>query len=99
MPILCFFSAVTNLLYYWGIIQFLIRHIGGILYFFIGTTPVETFIAVSAIFLGPVGAMLSASAFIRFSYAGHLSAHGEIECSHNDTIAAAHCHGACTGHH
>ncbi|ELT98120.1 hypothetical protein CAPTEDRAFT_207783 [Capitella teleta] len=53
MPILCFFSAVTNLLYYWGIIQFLIRHIGGILYFFIGTTPVETFIAVSAIFLGP----------------------------------------------
>ena len=53
-PILCYFTAVINLLLYWGVMQIIIKVLGSIFEFFIGTSKVEAFIAIAAVFLGPV---------------------------------------------
>jgi len=46
--------AVISVLYYWGILQTVIRTIGTALAWVIGTSPAEAFVAVADVFLGPV---------------------------------------------
>ncbi len=54
VPILVFFTALIKLLRYYGILQVITRLMGGVLWFFMGTTLPEAFVAIADIFLGPV---------------------------------------------
>ncbi len=56
MPILIWFSAISALLQYWGILQPVVAAVGGAVKLLMGTTTVECFVAVANIFLGPVRA-------------------------------------------
>ncbi len=49
-----FFGAVINLLYYWGIIQMMIRGFGFVMEAVMDVGPVEAFGVAANIFLGPV---------------------------------------------
>ena len=49
-----FFGAVVNLLYYWGILQILIRAFGRAMQVLMQVGPIEAFCAVANVFLGPV---------------------------------------------
>ena len=49
-----FFGAVINLLYYWGIIQLMIRGFGFVMEAVMDVGPVEAFGVAANIFLGPV---------------------------------------------
>ena len=55
MPILTWFNAIISVLLYIGALQVVAKVLGWILYFFMGTSPVEAFVAAADIFLGPVG--------------------------------------------
>ncbi|NXC35058.1 S28A3 protein, partial [Campylorhamphus procurvoides] len=52
LPVVVFFSTVMSILYHVGFMQWLIRKVGWIMYIFMGTTPVESFIAAGNIFVG-----------------------------------------------
>ncbi|PFO26218.1 NupC/NupG family nucleoside CNT transporter [Bacillus thuringiensis] len=52
LPIVIFFSALISLLYYFGVMQFIVRTIGGAISKLLGTTKAETFSGVMNIFTG-----------------------------------------------
>ena len=54
MPLLCYFTAVTSVMYYLGALQWLVRGAGGIIELMIGASKVESFVAAANIFFGPV---------------------------------------------
>ena len=54
MPVVIFFGGVIQMLYYLGIVQWLIKKIGYIMYALMGVGPAEAFVAATNIFLGPV---------------------------------------------
>ena len=51
-PAICYFSALVSLLWYLGIVQFLVKKIGWLLNVTMGTTPPESLSAAGNIFLG-----------------------------------------------
>jgi len=63
MPIIVFFSAVIYMLYYLGVIQFVISYIARVLTFILGTSPTESLTAVANVFLG----MVSFSIYLQYS--------------------------------
>lgn len=52
MPVLIFFSAIVNLLYYFGAIQFLILKISWFYTALLTTSPTESVSAIASVFLG-----------------------------------------------
>jgi nucleoside permease NupC len=58
MPMLTWFNAIVSVLLYLGALQVVTKVLGGILYFCMGTSPVEAFVAAADIFLGPVSCTL-----------------------------------------
>ncbi|XP_031953440.1 solute carrier family 28 member 3 isoform X1 [Corvus moneduloides] len=52
LPIVVFFSTVMSMLYHVGFMQWLIGKVGWIMHIFMGTTPVESLVAASNIFVG-----------------------------------------------
>ncbi|NXC37804.1 S28A3 protein, partial [Penelope pileata] len=52
LPIVVFFSTVMSMLYHVGFMQWLVRKVGWIMQVFMGTTPVESFVAAGNIFVG-----------------------------------------------
>uniref|UniRef100_A0A8D0DNI6 Sodium/nucleoside cotransporter n=1 Tax=Salvator merianae TaxID=96440 RepID=A0A8D0DNI6_SALMN len=58
LPIIVFFSSVTSILYYLGIIQWVILKISRLLQFTMNTTTTESFSVAGNIFLGMVEALL-----------------------------------------
>ncbi|XP_040397121.1 solute carrier family 28 member 3 [Cygnus olor] len=52
LPIVVFFSTVMSMLYHLGIMQWLVGKVGWIMHVFMGTTPVESFVAAGNIFVG-----------------------------------------------
>ena len=54
MPVVIFFSAVVNILYYYGAIQFVLLKIAFSVNFLMGTSPTESVNSVANVFLGPV---------------------------------------------
>ena len=55
MMAIVFFGAFTSILYYYGVLQLLIRWFGGLMEFVMGIGPAEAFVASANVFLGPVG--------------------------------------------
>ena len=49
-----FFGACVNLLYYWGVLQLLIKAFGRVMQVVMKIGPIEAFCAAANIFLGPV---------------------------------------------
>ena len=54
MPVVIFFSAIVNILYHFGAIQFVLLKIAWIVNFLMGTSPTESVNSVANVFLGPV---------------------------------------------
>ncbi|XP_039731584.1 solute carrier family 28 member 3 isoform X2 [Pteropus medius] len=52
LPIVVFFSTVTSMLYYLGLMQWIIRKIGWIMLVTMGSSPVESVVAAGNIFVG-----------------------------------------------
>jgi pyrimidine nucleoside transport protein len=53
-PIIIYFSAVTNVFYYWGLMQFVVCKIAWLMQFTMGTTAIESLNAACNIFIGMV---------------------------------------------
>ena len=49
-----FFGACVNLLYYWGLLQLLIKAFGRVMQIVMKIVPIEAFCAAANVFLGPV---------------------------------------------
>ncbi|XP_071108909.1 uncharacterized transporter HI_0519-like [Haliotis cracherodii] len=64
LPVVIFFSTVVSILYYWGVMQFVIKHIGRIFTLIMDTTPAENIVAVGNIFLGQTEAPLLAGPYL-----------------------------------
>ncbi|WP_018922356.1 NupC/NupG family nucleoside CNT transporter [Salsuginibacillus kocurii] len=58
LPVIIFFSSLISILYYLGIMQLIIRFIGGILSFILGTSKAESMAAAANIFVGQTEAPL-----------------------------------------
>lgn len=54
MPVVVFMATIISILYYLGVIPFLIKHAGRFLGFCMGTRPAESLSAAGNIFLGMV---------------------------------------------
>ncbi|KIH67485.1 hypothetical protein ANCDUO_02185 [Ancylostoma duodenale] len=54
LQVLVFFASVVTLLYYYGIIQYVLRQMAHIMQITLGTTAVESLNACSCVFLGQV---------------------------------------------
>uniref|UniRef100_A0A8C4MWT5 Sodium/nucleoside cotransporter n=1 Tax=Equus asinus TaxID=9793 RepID=A0A8C4MWT5_EQUAS len=52
LPMLVFFTAVTYMLYYLGLMQWIIRKIGWLMLVTVGSSPVESVVAAGSIFVG-----------------------------------------------
>lgn len=64
MPMIIFFSSVMSILYYWGVMQSVVRVFGRFLAFTMDTTPAESISAASNIFIGMTEAPLIVKPFI-----------------------------------
>lgn len=53
-PIIIYFSAVINIFYYWGLMQFVVCKIAWLMQFTMGTTAIESLNAACNIFIGMV---------------------------------------------
>ncbi len=58
MPVVIYFSAIVNVLYYYGVIQYILLKLAWIMNFLMDTSPTESVICVSNSFLGPTEAPL-----------------------------------------
>ena len=54
-----FFSSAVSVLYYWGVMQFIIRYIARFLAWCLGTSPTESLNAAGNIFIGQVSILWS----------------------------------------
>lgn len=55
LSVIFFFSFFVNILYYWGVMQWIVQKIGWLLQISVGTTAAESMNAAANIFLGQVG--------------------------------------------
>jgi CNT family concentrative nucleoside transporter len=53
MPVIIFFSAVVNILYYFKVIQYLLIKFGWIVHILMGTYPLESANSIATVVLGP----------------------------------------------
>ncbi len=65
LPIIIFFSALTAVLYYFGIMQWVIRILGGALQKLLGTSKTESLSATANIFVGQTEAPLVVKPYIK----------------------------------
>lgn len=64
LPIIVFVSALVSALYYLGIMQVVVKVIGGALSIIIGTTKIESLYGAAHIFVGPVEAALTVRPYL-----------------------------------
>lgn len=64
IPTICFFSSFTSIMYYLGVMSFIITRIAGFLQIIIGTSAAETLSAAGNIFVGQTEAPLLVKPFI-----------------------------------
>ncbi|KAB1252216.1 Solute carrier family 28 member 3 [Camelus dromedarius] len=65
LPIVVFFSTVMSMLYYLGLMQWLVRKVGWIMLVTMGTSPVESVVASGNIFVGQI---ICSYIFMPFSF-------------------------------
>ena len=54
LTVIIFFSSAVSVLYYWGVMQFIIKYIARFLAWCLGTSPTESLNAAGNIFIGQV---------------------------------------------
>ena len=54
LTVIIFFSSAVSVLYYWGVMQFIIKYISRFLAWCLGTSPTESLNAAGNIFIGQV---------------------------------------------
>ncbi len=54
LPTIVFFSTVISILYYWGVMQAIVRWVAAVMQFTMGTTAGESMNAAGNIFIGQV---------------------------------------------
>jgi len=54
LPVVIFLSSVVSVLFYWGVMQYIIRKMALVMQFTMATTAAESFNAAANIFLGMV---------------------------------------------
>jgi nucleoside permease NupC len=64
LQVVIYFGAIVSLLYYYGIMQFVLTRLAAFVQMTMGTTATESFNAVACIFLGQVCSQVSASAVV-----------------------------------
>ncbi|WP_091736244.1 NupC/NupG family nucleoside CNT transporter [Marininema mesophilum] len=64
LPVIIFLGALIGILYHWGIIQWIIRILGGAIAYLLGTSRVESLSSVATVFLGQSEAPLLIRPFI-----------------------------------
>jgi nucleoside permease NupC len=64
MPAVVFFSAIVNLLYYLGFVQYAVTKLGWVVNSLMGTAPTESISATANIFLGQTEAPLLIKPFL-----------------------------------
>jgi len=52
LPVIIFHSSVVSVLFYWGVMQYIIRKMAWVMQFTMGTTAAESLNAAASIFLG-----------------------------------------------
>lgn len=65
LPIIIFFAALMSVLYHLGIMQLVVKGIGGAIRWIVGTHPVESLIAAANIFVGQTEAPLVVRPYLR----------------------------------
>ncbi|XP_060066982.1 solute carrier family 28 member 3-like [Ylistrum balloti] len=65
LPIVIFFYTIISILYYLGVMQFIVKVLGRMLAFSMGTTPAESLNAAGNIFVGMTEAPLMISPFLK----------------------------------
>jgi len=64
LPVIIFFAALTSVLYHWGVLQWVVKLIGGALQFTLRTSKAESTFAASTIFVGMSEAPLVVQPYI-----------------------------------
>ena len=64
LPVIIFFAALTSVLYHWGILQWVVKLLGGALQFALRTSKAESTFAASTIFVGMSEAPLVVKPYI-----------------------------------
>ena len=65
LPVIIFFSSLISLLYYLGVMQWVVRIMGGVLAWALGTSQAESLSATANIFVGQTEAPLVVKPFIK----------------------------------
>lgn len=65
LPVVVYFSAVVSILYYLGVMQFIIKGLAKLFEFTMNTTPVESFATAAHIFIGQVVSTVALKPFLR----------------------------------
>ncbi|XP_008538410.2 solute carrier family 28 member 3-like isoform X1 [Equus przewalskii] len=74
LPMVVFFSAVTSMLYYLGLMQWIIRKIGWLMLVTMGSSPVESVVAAGNIFVGYTESPLLVQPYIQHATRSELHA-------------------------
>ena len=64
LPVVVFFSAIINILYYWGAMQVIIKAIAHVLRFVMKTSPMESFATSAHIFVGQIESSIALKPFL-----------------------------------
>ncbi len=64
LPVIIFFAALTSVLYHWGVLQWIVKLLGGALQFVLRTSKAESTFAASTIFVGMSEAPLVVKPYI-----------------------------------
>lgn len=65
LTVIIFISAIFSVLYYWGVLNFIIKYVGKAVGKLMGTSEVETFVAVANMFLGQSESPVLISKYIK----------------------------------
>ncbi|XP_077699816.1 nucleoside permease NupC-like [Canis aureus] len=66
LPIVVFFSTVMSMLYYLGLMQWIIRKVGWVMLVTMGSSPIESVVAAGNIFVGQTGDFCLGSTSLQF---------------------------------
>ncbi|OWF53707.1 solute carrier family 28 member 3-like [Mizuhopecten yessoensis] len=65
LPVVVYFSAVVSILYYWGVMQFIIKGLAKLFQYTMKTTAIESFATAAHIFIGQVESSIALKPFLR----------------------------------
>nr|XP_027778904.1 solute carrier family 28 member 3 [Marmota flaviventris] len=89
LPIVIFFSTVMSMLYYMGLMQWIIRKVGWIMLVTMGSSPIESLVAAGNIFVGQVSCNTKKASNTRHLLNGYLGAYISFGVSSTHLLTAS----------